>query len=85
MFGKKLLGEDSIRAVLNRLDRLTQVEAQVTTAQTLKVVQGLVSNIRKVMDGASELNSLVASLKFLRADGEVSTAGVREALSKFGL
>jgi hypothetical protein len=39
-------------AVLRRLDRLTQEEAQVTVTQTLEVVQGLVSNMRVVMDSA---------------------------------
>jgi hypothetical protein len=60
-----MLGEDNITAVLRRLDRLTQEEAQVTVAQTLEVVQGLVSNMKVVMDGASELNRLVAFLMFL--------------------
>lgn len=51
-FGRKLLGENDIMAVLRRLDRLTQEEAQVTVAQTLEVVQGLVSNMKVVMDSA---------------------------------
>ena len=51
-FGRKLLGEDNIMAVLHRLDRLTQEEAQLTVMQTLEVVQGLVSNMRVVMDSA---------------------------------
>lgn len=42
-------------AVLHRLDRLTQEEARMTVAQTLEVVQGLVGNMKVVMDGASEL------------------------------
>jgi hypothetical protein len=54
-FGRKLLREDDILAVLRRLDRLTQEEAQVTVAQTLEVVQGLVSNMKVVMDSASDL------------------------------
>jgi hypothetical protein len=54
-FGRKLLGEDDILAVLRRLDRLTQEEAQVAVAQTLEVVQGLVSNMKVVMDSASDL------------------------------
>ena len=40
-FVKKLLGDDEIEAVLQRLDRLTQDEAHTTTAQTLEVVHGL--------------------------------------------
>lgn len=45
-------------AVLRRLDRLTREEAQVTVAQTLEIVQGLVSNMKVVMDGAPELYRL---------------------------
>ena len=48
---KKLLGENEIEAVLQRLDRLTDDEARTTAAQTLEVVYGLVQNIRVVMDG----------------------------------
>jgi hypothetical protein len=63
-FGKKLLGEGNIMAVLRRLDRLTQEEAQVTVAQTLEVVQGLVSNMKVVMDGASDLKRFLYFLTF---------------------
>ena len=48
---KKLLGENEVEAVLQRLDRLTGDEARTTAAQTLEVVYGLVQNIRVVMDG----------------------------------
>jgi hypothetical protein len=37
--------------VLQRLDRLTEYEARITAAQTLKVVYSLVLNIREVMNG----------------------------------
>jgi hypothetical protein len=47
---KKLCGEKDIKAVLQRLDRLTQAEAQTTAAQTLEVVYGLIQNMREVMD-----------------------------------
>jgi hypothetical protein len=50
--GKKLLGENDVGAILQRLDRLTQEEARTTAAQTLEVVHGLVKNIKVVMDGA---------------------------------
>jgi hypothetical protein len=50
-FVKKLLGEKDVEAVLQRLDRLTQDEAQLTAAQTLEVVYGLIQNMRVVMDG----------------------------------
>jgi hypothetical protein len=60
-FGKTLLGDDKIMVVLHRLDRLTEEEARMTVAQTLEVVQGLVSNMKVVMDGASELTELSPS------------------------
>ena len=48
---KKLLGEKDVEAILQRLDRLTQEEAQITAAQTLEVVHGLIQNMKAVMDG----------------------------------
>jgi hypothetical protein len=48
---KKLLGEKDVEAALHRLDRLTKDEAQITAAETLEVVYGLVQNMRVVMDG----------------------------------
>ena len=48
---KKLLGDKDIEAVLKRLDRLTQDEARITATQSLKVVYGLVQNMKVVMDG----------------------------------
>ena len=50
-FVKKLLGENEIEAVLQRLDRLTQEEARMTAAQTLEVVYGLFQSMRVVIDG----------------------------------
>jgi len=50
-FVKKLLGDNEIEAVLQRLDRLTQDEARTTSAQTLEIVHGLIQNMRVVMDG----------------------------------
>jgi hypothetical protein len=48
---KKLFGDKDIEAVVQRLDRLTQDEAQMTAAQTLEVVYGLIQNMKVVMDG----------------------------------
>ena len=48
---KKLLGENEVEAVLQRIDRLTLDEARTTAAQTLEVVYGLVQNMRAVIDG----------------------------------
>jgi hypothetical protein len=40
-----------MEAVVQRLDRLTQDEARQTVAQIIKVVHGLVGNMKVVMDG----------------------------------
>ena len=51
-----------MEAMLQRLDRLTQEEAQTTAIQTLELVYGLVKNIKVVMDGARGLLALRAVL-----------------------
>ena len=48
---RKLVGEKKMEAMVQRLDRLTQDEARQTAAQILKVVHGLVGNMKVVMDG----------------------------------
>jgi hypothetical protein len=48
---EKLVGDKKIDAMVQRLDRLTQNEAKLTGAQILKVVHGLVGNMKEVLDG----------------------------------
>jgi hypothetical protein len=48
---RKLAGEKKMEAMVQRLDRLTQDEARQTVAQILKVVHGLVENVKVVMGG----------------------------------
>jgi hypothetical protein len=50
-FAKKRLGGKDIQAVLERLDRLTQDEARITTGELLKVVYGLVQNMNIAING----------------------------------
>ena len=47
---RKLVGEKKMEAMVQRLDRLTQDEARQTGAQILKVVHGLVENMKVVMN-----------------------------------
>jgi len=56
---KKILGENKVESVLQRLGRLTLDEARATATQTLEVVHGLVQNMRTVMDGEATLSSLL--------------------------
>ena len=55
-FVKKLLRESEIETVLQRLDRLTPDEAQITVKQTLGVIHGLVVSVKAVMEGAKWLH-----------------------------
>ena len=56
---KKILGENEVESVLQRLDRLTMDEARTTATQTLDVVHGLVQNMRVVMDGEATISGLI--------------------------
>jgi ribosomal 50S subunit-associated protein YjgA (DUF615 family) len=50
-FGKKLLRESDVEAVLRRLDRLAANEARMAVAKTLEVVYGLVQNMNVDREG----------------------------------
>jgi len=52
---KKILRENEVESVLQRLDRLTLDEARATATQTLDIVHGLVQNMRVVMNGEPTL------------------------------
>ena len=54
-YARKLLGNNEIKAVLQRLDRLTIEESMEAVTQTLDVVYGLVKNIEVIMEGAHRL------------------------------
>jgi hypothetical protein len=83
-FIKKVLGENEIEAILQRLDRLTLDEARATGAQTLEVVYGLVQYRRLVMDGEEIVPSVLAArcwtLRSLDLDEKASTNSIRMAL-----
>jgi len=61
-FGKKILGENDVEAVLLRLDRLTLEEAQATDTRTLEVVYRLFKKIKVVMNSARCMSVLYAVL-----------------------
>ena len=64
-FVKKLLGKSEVEAVLQKLDRLTESEAQMTATQTLHVAHGLVGNVNVVVEGTQLLHGM--SLIFLNS------------------
>jgi len=81
-FTKKLLGESEVEAVLMRLDRLTEDEARMATAQMLGVVHGLVGNVRVVMEGTQNRHDwlLVFTQYLFELDGKTSTTSIRRDL-----
>ena len=62
---KKLLGENDVEAILQRLDRLTLDEARTTAAQSLESIYGLVQNMRMVMDGEQVLLRISFTHRFV--------------------
>jgi hypothetical protein len=80
-FAKSVLGENKIEAVLQRLDRLTQDEAQISAAQTLGVVHRLVGSMKVVMEGAACCMIAVDTSLKVCSDGKTSTDSIRQGLS----
>jgi hypothetical protein len=50
-YARKIFGDDKVKIVLKRLDRLTQDEVRTVVVQTLSVVHSLDGNVRKVIEG----------------------------------
>jgi hypothetical protein len=61
-FLKKLLGRNDVEDALKRLDKLTQEEAKMATAEVLKITRGMDSNV-KAMD--SNVKVMDTNLKVL--------------------
>ena len=49
---KRLIGKTDIEDALRRLDKLTQEEVRMATAQLLKITQGVDDTVNLVLDGA---------------------------------
>ena len=86
-FVKKILGENDIEAVLQRLDRLTLDEARATGAQTLEVVYGLVQHRRVVLDGERPVSTIFVACRRiimpLDLDDKASVDDIQLALGQF--
>jgi hypothetical protein len=50
-YARKIFGDDKIKSVLKRLDRLTQGEVWVAVTQTLGAVHSLNGDVKKVIEG----------------------------------
>jgi hypothetical protein len=82
---RKLVGEKKMEAMVRRLDRLTQDEARQTVAQILKVVHGLVENMKVVMDGEQTHQAYrpLGIEDIFPVDGEASVDHLKETLGMF--
>ena len=50
-FLKKLLGRNDVEDALKRLDKLTQEEAKMATAEVLKSTRNVDDNVKMLIDG----------------------------------
>jgi len=81
---KKLLGENEIEAVLQRLDRLTLNKAQMAIVQTLEVVYSLIQNMRVVIDSKKTyLACFLPAVELFPLDGKALIDNIQDVLGKF--
>jgi hypothetical protein len=59
---KKLIGNNDIGDSLNRLDRLTQEEARMASAQLLEITNAIDSGVREIADDMLVVDDRVASV-----------------------
>jgi uncharacterized protein YoxC len=59
---KKVIGRTDIEDVLKRLDKLTQEEARMATAENLKATHAVGENVRGVADKVEAVDNRVAGV-----------------------
>ena len=73
---KKLIGINDIEDALKRLDRLTQEEARMASAQLLKVTNAIDSEVREIADNVIVVDDRVAGVDSRVAGVDEHVAGV---------
>ena len=73
---KKLIGRTEIEDALKRLDKLTQEEARMATAQVLKVTHTVDERVRGVTDDVLAVDNRVAGVEYRVAGVDDRVAGV---------
>jgi hypothetical protein len=61
-FGKRLIGRTEMEDGLKRLDKLTQEEVRMVTAQNLKVTHTVVDNVAAIDDRVASVDGKVAEV-----------------------
>ena len=84
-YTRKIFGDDKIKGVLKRLDRLTQDEVRIAVAQTLSIVHSLDGNVKKVIEGMRPFVdwSLSHCQACMLLDGKVLTVNIRQDLGMY--
>jgi DNA-binding SARP family transcriptional activator len=59
---KKLIGKNDIKDALKRLDRLTQEEARMASAQLLEITNAIDGEVREIADNVLVVNDRVAGV-----------------------
>jgi hypothetical protein len=59
---KKLIGNNEIEDALKRLDRLTQEEARMASAQLLEITNAIDSEVREIADNVLVVDDRVAGV-----------------------
>ena len=75
---KKLIGNNEIEDALKRLDRLTQEEARMASAQLLRVANVIDSEVREIADNVLIVDDRVAGVDGRVAGVDERVAGVDE-------
>src|SRR6266436_7903712 len=78
---KKLMGKTDIENALKRLDRLTQEEAQMASAQLLQITNAIDNEVRGIVDGVLVVDSRVAGVDNRVAGMGDRVAGVDERVA----
>lgn len=81
---KKLIGRTEIEDSLKRLDKLTQEEARMATAQVLKVAHSVDERVRGVRDEVLGVDNRVAGVDDRLAHVDDRVAGVGDRVAGVG-
>jgi archaellum component FlaC len=78
---KKLIENNEIEDALKRLDRLTQEEARMVSAQLLKIANAIDSEVREIADNVLVVDDRVAGVDDRVASIDKRVAGMDERVT----
>ena len=78
---KKLTGNNDIEDALKRLDRLTQEEARMASAQLLEITDAIDSAVREIADNVLVVGDRVVGVDKRVADMDERVAGIDDRIA----